>query len=103
MRGGSAPCQEWLKRGVFAACHSGVCDTAITERLSLTAGPNLYSYFHQTLNGEIRDEFDNIHPNHANTVDGFCAAVNELIAHYACLTNLADQQRYLETMKNQTQ
>ncbi len=51
-------------------------DACLHERLSLTNGPNLFSYFRQTLVGEIWDEFDTIHRNDPHTMNGFNAAQN---------------------------
>ncbi len=48
--------------------------------LSLTMGPNLFSYSCQVLTDEIRDEFDVICPNHPNTVNGFEAGLAQLIS-----------------------
>lgn len=74
-------------------------DACSAERLSLTSGPNLFTYFRRVLGGIVRDEFDTIRANHPQTVNGFGHAVNDLIGQYIRPTDLADQRHYLETTK----
>jgi len=74
-------------------------DACCPERLSLTSGPNLYTYFRQILSGNVRDDFDVIRPTHDNTVAGFNDAIAEFISQFVKPTDLADQRHYLETTK----
>lgn len=74
-------------------------DAAGPQRFNLTNGPALYSTFRQVLSGVPRDDWDIIAANHPNTVQGFANAIDDFIGNYIMDTDLADQRRYLDTVR----
>ena len=109
---GQAPNQRSEKRkATIISCSTGDPETLLrtivefldaasqVSRLNLTAGPNRYNKFRECLGGAVRDTWDVIAPNHAQTVNGFEGALSDFVAQYLMPTAGADQRLYLDTIK----
>ena len=68
-------------------------------KLGLTTGTDCYEKFRECLGDNVRDTWDTVRSNFANTVPGFLLAIDSFILRYFRPTSMADQGVYLDTVK----
>ena len=74
-------------------------DVCTASRLSITNGPTKFAASRRCLGNDVRDNWDAKRTDHPQTINGFTAAVTDLLTVYLTADSLQDQQLYLQLVK----